>query len=1033
MVARAGLEVGDVVVSLRLVALPQGEARTISTCWEWWRAEVDTAPRGPLELVFRRGGARRTARLAAGEWRAEVEPNSETHPETALCRVWNRAADAERRRNFAAALPAYQEVMAAAKARRDEPFEAQATVALGRAQVGFQQFEEGGATLRRAVELTARALPGTLFEAQAWHQLGRLYRLRGRLEEAESGLRRALALRTELAPRSLERSYTLNNLGIVAFSRTDLRAAQALYEESLELVRALAPGSEDEAQMLANLGLVARDLGDLKTAEALCRQAHELSARLDPEGPGLGRDLINLAAIVSDRGDLARAAGYLWQALERYEKLEPQSLATANLLFNLGTNLRDRGELARSEELLRRALGLHRKLSPGSLLEATDLASLSWVVAELGRLDEAVALARESLALRERLAPGSPEHANGLGTLSQVLARREDIGPALVYAEQGMRILEATVPNTRFHAFALESLGNLALKAGQPQRALKAIQRSIDIRVRVQPGQQWLATSYHLLAHVHATQHRFPEAEKAYLAAVAVAEEQGERVGRADETQVRFNRRYSDLYHQLITLQVRAGWPDRALATLERSRGRALLAQLAVRDLAFASDLPRELGEERRRLDREWELAQRHPDDRTLMTLERLRGERERLTERIVAASPRYAALVYPRPLDLDGARAALDAETLWLSYSVGPDASWLFMLAGQGDSASELQVVELPIGAAELGREVAALRGLILSGREQPGQRAALDQQRQRLSAWLLAPAAAAIARAERLLISPDGPLHILPFGALTPPGAAEGYLIERLPVHLALSATVYSELARSRKPQPLGAGVLAVLADPTIEPLAVADGEALDGSRGRHAGGLPPLPAGRLEAEALRQVFGDRAQVFAGPEATETRLRKLPAETRWLHFAGHALLDEQSPLESALALATPKRPSELDNGLLEAWEIFEQLRLPLELVTLSACDTGLGEEAGGEGLLGLSRAFQYAGARSVVASLWPVSDRSTSRLMAAFYRALAGGASKAEALALAQRELLRATDSDLAGTHPYHWAAFELIGDWQ
>jgi CHAT domain-containing protein len=113
----------------------------------------------------------------------------------------------------------------------------------------------------------------------------------------------------------------------------------------------------------------------------------------------------------------------------------------------------------------------------------------------------------------------------------------------------------------------------------------------------------------------------------------------------------------------------------------------------------------------------------------------------------------------------------------------------------------------------------------------------------------------------------------------------------------------------------------------------------------------------------------------------------------------------------------------------LLQAWEVLESVRLDADLVTLSACDTGLGKEMGGEGVIGLTRAFQYAGARSVLASLWSVSDVSTADLMRRFYSHLRAGRSKDEALRRAQVELIHSS----AFSHPYSWAAFQLVGDWQ
>jgi CHAT domain-containing protein len=125
---------------------------------------------------------------------------------------------------------------------------------------------------------------------------------------------------------------------------------------------------------------------------------------------------------------------------------------------------------------------------------------------------------------------------------------------------------------------------------------------------------------------------------------------------------------------------------------------------------------------------------------------------------------------------------------------------------------------------------------------------------------------------------------------------------------------------------------------------------------------------------------------------------------------------------------LTTPAKPAEgQENGLLQAWEIFEQVRVDADLVTLSACSTGLGQELNGEGLIGLTRAFQYAGARSVLASLWSVDDYRTMQLMKRFYAELHAGASKDVALRTAQLQLLHSGARD-----PYYWAAFSLTGDW-
>jgi CHAT domain-containing protein len=153
---------------------------------------------------------------------------------------------------------------------------------------------------------------------------------------------------------------------------------------------------------------------------------------------------------------------------------------------------------------------------------------------------------------------------------------------------------------------------------------------------------------------------------------------------------------------------------------------------------------------------------------------------------------------------------------------------------------------------------------------------------------------------------------------------------------------------------------------------------------------------------------------------------VRQAMMEADLVHIAVHGLVNAASPLDSALAFSPTAGADAADNGLLQAWEIFEQVRLRARLVVLSACNTAGSRERGGEGLLGLTRAFQFAGARSVVASLWRVPDEITPLLMRDFHRQVRRGVPLDDALARAQRARLR----DPATAHPYNWAAFILSG---
>jgi len=248
-------------------------------------------------------------------------------------------------------------------------------------------------------------------------------------------------------------------------------------------------------------------------------------------------------------------------------------------------------------------------------------------------------------------------------------------------------------------------------------------------------------------------------------------------------------------------------------------------------------------------------------------------------------------------------------------------------------------------------------------------------------------------------------------------------------------LSASVYAEIERSRRPSGDPAHFqLVAFGDPSYPPL-YKERDAMPAApleirtAVRRGLSLDSLPSSRKEIEGIASLFSE-ARTFLGSDATEEKAKAIAPQARFVHFACHGLLDERSPLDSALALTIPEKPAPgQDNGLLQAWEIFESVRLDADLVTLSACDSGLGKEMGSEGLIGLTRAFQYAGARSVLASLWSVADNSTAELMKRFYGYLRQGKSKDEALRAAQVELIHLP----AFSHPYHWAAFQLVGDWQ
>jgi CHAT domain-containing protein len=279
--------------------------------------------------------------------------------------------------------------------------------------------------------------------------------------------------------------------------------------------------------------------------------------------------------------------------------------------------------------------------------------------------------------------------------------------------------------------------------------------------------------------------------------------------------------------------------------------------------------------------------------------------------------------------------------------------------------------------------------------------------------------------------VIAPDGPLYYLPFESLitVPPHAGNldfatfAYLALQHEIQYVPSASVLAAFEKQQETAEhhIKQKDLLVFADPALGP----------GSKGiaqvrEWAGQLSSLPYTRDEAKAIAGIYpNDETSVLVGKQASEKNAKTLDlAGYRKIHFASHGLIDEERPQFSALVLSADS--SDKEDGFLTMPEIFD-LKLHADLVVLSACKTGLGKRIRGEGVIGISRAFLFAGASSVLVSLWNVYDRSSAEFMTNFYRAMEKEhKNKADALKEARFEMIRGKKY----SHPYYWAPFVLIG---
>ncbi len=399
-------------------------------------------------------------------------------------------------------------------------------------------------------------------------------------------------------------------------------------------------------------------------------------------------------------------------------------------------------------------------------------------------------------------------------------------------------------------------------------------------------------------------------------------------------------------------------------------------------------------------------------------------------------------------PTTLAGLQQDLDPETVILYYMVAEDHTDLIVVPAVGPAARH----RISLGLDDLEREISIFldnealhrpRGFVAVTDSDPEGDAAVSR---RLYDALVAPADPQIRKAARIVIIPDGPLHKLPFAALELP--SQRYLAQAKPFILAPSAAAFVAITARRPRSPEGnrqssavRGALLAFGNPAYGALGEAESKrtlpyAVRSAAERgFSGGLPPLPGSAREAREIGELFeasGLQARVHLGEAAGEGVAKEQIENATFVHFAVHGFVDGQQPEHSFLALAVPAALSEGDeNGIVEGWEIVDEMHTTAELVTLSACETSLGRERSGEGPSSLNRAFLAAGARSVLSALWRVDDAATSELMIRFYRHLTAGTPKADALRLAQVELIESPE--LGYTAPVYWAGFQLTGDWQ
>lgn len=388
--------------------------------------------------------------------------------------------------------------------------------------------------------------------------------------------------------------------------------------------------------------------------------------------------------------------------------------------------------------------------------------------------------------------------------------------------------------------------------------------------------------------------------------------------------------------------------------------------------------------------------------------------------------------------LDINQARDMLSMGTTLLIYSVLEEETALFVTS----KTETLKIIRVPYKKAQLEQ---IIRDLQREFYPNISNKMAMDALSRELFEVLIRPAYSEIEKAKRRIIIPDGPLFKLPFNLLLENGAKPRYLIEWKPITTAVSAAMYAR-QKARKAKPIKQ--IVAFGDANFPRSPMTNGDTRDphirSLLRNNPFKLKKRPHTLSEVKSIADLFPQETTLFLNEDASEANLKKLATKTDILHLALHGWMNDRVPMESALAFSiNPDFKEGEENGILQTWEIFD-LDLDVELLVLSACQSALGQVKGGEGMMGLTRAFQYAGARSILASYWNVEDEATAVLMKRFYTHLKAGLPKDEAIRQAQIDMIRnpvaKEEPGFFGvfkktikkdySHPFYWAGFQLIG---
>jgi len=1042
------------------------------------------------------------------------------HPDYAI-RLNNLAALYKSIGDYRQAEPLYRQSIEILKnlggdANRDYALSLNNLAGLYRSMGDYPQAEP---LYREAIELHERVLGKKHPDyATSLNNLAGLYSSMGDYLRAEPLYREAIEIQEEvLGKRHPIYAISLNNLAELCRLMGDYPQAESLYREALEIrEQVLGKQHPSYANSLNNLAALYYTMGDYTQAEPPYREAMAIQEELlGKQHPDYAISLNNLAELYRSMGDYARAEPLYREAVTiRENSLGKRHPDYATSLNNLASLYDSMGDYPQAESLYREATGILKELLGNDHPDyATSLNNLAALYYAMGEFPRAVSLYREAMAIREKV-PGKahPDYAVSLNNLALLYEAMGDYPQAESLHRETMEIWEKVLGKRHpIYTISLNNLAELHRLMGDYPQAESLYREALEIREQVLGKQHPdYALSLSNLAVLYRSMGDYQRAEPLCREAVEITLDSLELTADVQSQRQQVAMGESLRYHLDNYLSLAAQEPQfqpSAYAALLRWKGSVWQRQQRGRLLIDEPALKPGFAELRDVSSKLSTLILRNPDPRQLdawrRQLDELTDQREKLQRDLSLASAAFRQA--STPVTPDQLRASLPVGTMLLDFLeytrlTPADKQKQTKHSWERHLVVHLVRADQEVLAIDLG-PVERIDEWVQTWRSDFGQSRATAEAATQLRNQIWQPLAERLTGITMVYVSPDGALGQFPLGAL--PGKTPGtYLLEELaivmlPVPQGLPAMMQSparstDTATDRFCLVGGVDYGKVVAPREPSPAA----PLILAARGNQPNVYQPLPGtvGEIETiESLLRVHrpSATATILRGAQASEAAFASAAPGHRYLHVATHGFFAPQSvqhawtastpdidrklgsdesrsprlvgqhpDLLSGLVFAGANHTSEgtADDGILTAAEVQSLDLRGVELAILSACETGLGATAGGEGIIGLQRAFQLAGVETTITSLWQVDDAATRALMVEFYRNLfERQLGKLESLRQAQLTMLNRYEPTTGGftrglggksqqvgitdavppatpanrVSPALWAAFQLSGD--